>query len=171
VHEVAGYFDPNEDRELIRQRRIRGAEADQEMGITKKPQWWLKLREDNKSISVHDRITHNVGETKQATIRNLERSIEMGNMPVNNKTDTCKSMGETGDVRVEAGLLFPTRDRHVETQERFTDRPESRTEFSMNRNETVQELGAGEWSNINHNTGNGGILGVKLQVVRSMLDV
>lgn len=40
---VSGYLLPNEDRELIRQRRVRGAEIDAEMGYTKKPAWWRLL--------------------------------------------------------------------------------------------------------------------------------
>ncbi|PBP17790.1 conserved fungal protein [Diplocarpon rosae] len=50
VHEVAGYADPNDDRELLRQRRLRGAQMDAEMGITRKPHWWAR-RSDHASAT------------------------------------------------------------------------------------------------------------------------
>lgn len=43
---VSGYLLPNEDRELIRQRRVRGQEIDAEMGYTKKPNWWRLLHHE-----------------------------------------------------------------------------------------------------------------------------
>jgi len=81
VYEIAGYFDPNEDRELIRQRRVRGADIDREMGITKKPNWWNRLQGDS-YLNVHDRIAKNVSEIGggAATTKNLESAIEMRSM-------------------------------------------------------------------------------------------
>ncbi|KAH7029309.1 uncharacterized protein B0I36DRAFT_245408 [Microdochium trichocladiopsis] len=37
---IDGFMRPNEDRELIRQRRVRGAAVDQELGYVQKPAWW-----------------------------------------------------------------------------------------------------------------------------------
>ena len=79
VFEIAGFSDPNEDRELIRQRRTRGAEADIEIGITKKPHWWSRLHGDNQPRSVHDEIARNVNELGgvEATHNHMESNIEM----------------------------------------------------------------------------------------------
>lgn len=43
VQIIAGFLNPNEDRELIRQRRIRGAQADHELGVVRKPAWWRRV--------------------------------------------------------------------------------------------------------------------------------
>ncbi len=51
VQECEGYRLPNEDKELIRQRRVRGQEIDAEMGYVKKPHWWRLLHgEQNLSV-------------------------------------------------------------------------------------------------------------------------
>jgi hypothetical protein len=47
IFNVAGYFEPNEDKALIQQRISRGRAADAEIGITKKPSWWSKARGDH----------------------------------------------------------------------------------------------------------------------------
>ncbi len=125
VYEAAGYTDPNEDRDLIRQRRIRGAQIDAEIGITKKPHWWSKLHSNNTAMSVQDRIARNVSEIGggRPTMINVERNIEMGNMPISKKQDSHKSVGDIGAVRMAANLLFPAWQGTEETQERFTDLP------------------------------------------------
>jgi hypothetical protein len=100
VHQVAGYINPNEDRELIRQRRLRGIEIDREMGITKKPHWWSKRDGYNRSTSVHDQIRQNeiqIG-SGQATVRNLERSIKMGNMPVSKSYESTRPVEDMDAV-------------------------------------------------------------------------
>ncbi len=82
IYEVAGYIDPNEDKELIRQRRVRGAEIDAEMGFTKKPHWWSRLNGEH-NRSVQDAIAKNVREVNGVppTEEELERGIEMGTLP------------------------------------------------------------------------------------------
>ncbi|KXJ90701.1 hypothetical protein Micbo1qcDRAFT_164336 [Microdochium bolleyi] len=40
VQIIDGFMRPNEDRELIRQRRIRGDAVDRELGYVTKPAWW-----------------------------------------------------------------------------------------------------------------------------------
>ena len=113
VQEIAGHFDPNEDRELIRQRRIRGAEIDQEMGITKKPHWWSRLHGDNRELGVHERIARNLSEVGggQATTRRIESQIEMGNIPVSkaisDRLGESDGKAESDTVRLAASLLFP----------------------------------------------------------------
>lgn len=171
IYEVAGYVDPNEDRDLIRQRRIRGAEADQEMGITKKPHWWSRLHGVNGDMSVHERIKRNVGEIGggAATTRGVERSIEMGNMLVSKSKEETRPENIEA-VRIAAGLLFPARkEENVETQERFTDRPDRGRPATDGANETG--LGVGERSDSIHSDASAVALGAKPQVVRSMLDV
>lgn len=79
VFEIAGFCDPNEDRELIRQRRIRGAEADTDIGITMKPHWWSRLHGDDQPRNVRDAIARNVNELGgvEATHGHMESIIEM----------------------------------------------------------------------------------------------
>jgi hypothetical protein len=176
VYEIAGYIDPNEDRELIRQRRIRGAEIDQEMGITKKPHWWSRLHTDNTPMNVQDRIARNVGELGggRATAKNLERSIEMGNMPVSKRQDVNKPAGNVEAIRMAANLLFPAQGENIETQERFTDHPDTARGRSDSRakeaNETTRQA-MSDRSDSHHSAASGLTLGAKPQQVRSMLDV
>ncbi|KAF8860932.1 hypothetical protein BDZ45DRAFT_648130 [Acephala macrosclerotiorum] len=125
VLNIAGYNDPNEDKELIRQRRIRGAEIDHEIGIVKKPHWWSRLNRDNQSVSVRDEIARNINHMGGGppTTSNLERSIEMGSIPVSKAIDRNKPAASSGSLSTAATLLFPTRNDVQETQERFTDHP------------------------------------------------
>lgn len=164
VLNIAGYIDPNEDRELIRQRRIRGAEIDQEIGIVKKPHWWSRLNRDNQSMSVRDEITRNINHMGGGlpTARNLERSIEMGSMPVSKVIDRNKPAASSGSLGAAATLLFPTRNDVQETQERFTDHPEP----PRGRDPRPQD-GADR----SNSAASGVTLGAKPQQVRSMLDV
>ena len=177
IFEVFGYIDPNEDRELIRQRRTRGAEIDQELGITRKPRWWSRLHGDNNSISVHDHIARNVSEIGggRATTMNLERSIEMGNMPVSKRKDSAKAVEKLETLRTAANLLFPA-STIVETQERFIDHPEMGTGRGRDvagPNPETQPLRptTSERSESNHSTGSTVTIGARPQVIRSMLDV
>lgn len=177
VYEIAGYIDPNEDRELLHQRRVRGIEADQEIGITKKPHWWSRLHGDNRALNMQDRIAQNVGEIGggRATTKNLERSIEMGNMPVSKKQDQNKPVGDIDAIRVAANLLFPN-STNEETQERFTDAP-----VSGGRGRSLGETGRsnpsgrnetrGGLSDRSDSTNSGVTLGAQPQQIRSMLDV
>ncbi|CAN8104706.1 unnamed protein product [Discula destructiva] len=73
VQVIAGLVNPNEDKELIRQRRIRGAAADRELGIKHKPAWWR--RRENETM--RERIERNVREVGggRATATNIEGMI------------------------------------------------------------------------------------------------
>jgi len=176
VYEIAGYFDPNEDRELLRQRRVRGIEADQEIGITKKPHWWSRLHGENRALNIHDRIARNVSEIGggRATTKNLERGIEMGNMPASKKNDGHRPPENIESIRATANLLFPN-STNEETQERFTDAPltgrkhtpgSSARPISSTRNET--RTGFSDRSNSSNSSVT---LGAQPQQIRSMLDV
>ncbi|GAP92675.1 hypothetical protein SAMD00023353_9300050 [Rosellinia necatrix] len=60
---VSGFVRPNEDKELIRQRRERGNRIDQELGITKRPAWWQRLHGNVTSgDAIRDQLYRNVRE-------------------------------------------------------------------------------------------------------------
>ncbi|RYC66052.1 hypothetical protein CHU98_g163 [Xylaria longipes] len=60
---VSGFLRPNEDKELIRQRRERGAQVDHDLGITKRPAWWRRVRgEVGTGDVVRDQLYRNVRE-------------------------------------------------------------------------------------------------------------
>ncbi|TGJ82451.1 hypothetical protein E0Z10_g6328 [Xylaria hypoxylon] len=60
---ISGFLRPNEDKELIRQRRTRGAQLDQELGLSKKPAWWRRLRgEVSTGDNMRDQLFRNVRE-------------------------------------------------------------------------------------------------------------
>jgi hypothetical protein len=173
VQEVSGYIDPNEDRELIRQRRVRGAEADAEMGITKKPHWWSRLHGDNRALNVHDHIARNVSEVGggRPTTRGVERSIEMGNMPVSKKQDPNRPVkGELDAVRVAATLLFPA-STTSERSDPFRDNPERGRNLGDGRpRETSQDTRV-TISDRSISTESGASITGQPQKIRSMLDV
>lgn len=83
INEISGNLRPNEDRELIRQRIERGQAIDAEIGYkhVRKPWWWGGL--GDRFLSPEQRLkalTTEVGGGR-ATTRNIERNIELGNMP------------------------------------------------------------------------------------------
>lgn len=107
IMEVWGYLEPNEDRELIRQRRVRGAEIDQELGIVQKPHWWRRLRHDH-TLNIHSQIARNVGEIGggAATTKKMGRAFEMDDLP--NPNATKKKPSPDDLMKIGAGLIFPT---------------------------------------------------------------
>lgn len=76
---IAGFINPNEDRELIRQRQLRGAETDRELGIVRKPAWWSRLNGNMANESMRERIARNVREVGggRATAKNIDESVEV----------------------------------------------------------------------------------------------
>lgn len=68
-----GWILPNEDRELLRQRRERGELLDRELGIVHKPAWWSRVRGDH-LLSLRDKILRNVHEV--GTERGIGRREE-----------------------------------------------------------------------------------------------
>lgn len=110
AEEIWGYLQPNEDRELIRQRRVRGAEIDQELGIVNKPHWWRRLRRDH-TLNVHAQIARNVGEIGGgvATTRNLSRAFEMDDLPSPDSPDAPSKKPSRDDLmKIGASMIFPT---------------------------------------------------------------
>ncbi|KAK6206882.1 hypothetical protein QIS74_13370 [Colletotrichum tabaci] len=76
-----GFLSPNEDRELIRQRRERGTQIDREMGYVPKPAWWRRAKNDDHLVgrmSMRERIAMNVRELGggAATARGVQRNME-----------------------------------------------------------------------------------------------
>ncbi|KAJ4164055.1 hypothetical protein LMH87_005745 [Akanthomyces muscarius] len=62
VQIIYGYVSPNEDKDLIRQRRERGEVIDRELGLVKKPAWWRRVRGEHEELSFRERIFRNVKE-------------------------------------------------------------------------------------------------------------
>lgn len=56
-----GYASPNEDKELLRQRRERGDMINRELGFVQKPAWWRRVRGDHLG-TLRDKILRNVKE-------------------------------------------------------------------------------------------------------------
>ncbi|KAK2616592.1 hypothetical protein QQS21_000415 [Conoideocrella luteorostrata] len=77
VQIVYGFAAPNEDRELLRQRRERGDINDRELGIVRKPAWWRRVRGDHLR-SMRDKIHQNVNEVggKRGVGRRTEDDVE-----------------------------------------------------------------------------------------------
>jgi hypothetical protein len=181
VYEIAGYVDPNEDKELIRQRRIRGAEIDQEMGITRKPHWWSRLHGDNRETGVHAQIARNVGEVGggRATTRGIESNIEMGNMPVSKnmaeRIGERPGKGELDAVRMAANLLFPASNDSPasERREMFRDNPDRGRSSGDVRPRTPNQMArnASDRSDSTGTQASSATLGAQPQQIRSMLDV
>lgn len=73
-----GFTNPNEDKELIRQRRERGEGIDRELGIVKKPAWWRRVRGDHLEVPFHERVMRNVKEVggKRGIGRRAEADME-----------------------------------------------------------------------------------------------
>lgn len=77
IQAAYGFSTPNEDKELIRQRRVRGETIDRELGIVRKPAWWRRVRGDH-LMTLRDKISRNVQEIGggRATGRRVEEAAE-----------------------------------------------------------------------------------------------
>ncbi len=64
VQIIIGFFNPNEDLELKRQRRVRSQSIDQEIGIVHKPSWWRRNNGENMdpNENMRDQLLRNVRE-------------------------------------------------------------------------------------------------------------
>ncbi|PNY29624.1 Uncharacterized protein TCAP_00461 [Tolypocladium capitatum] len=72
-----GYASPNEDKELLRQRRERGGMINRELGFIKKPAWWRRVRGDHLG-TLRDKIGSNVNEVggERGVGRRVEDEME-----------------------------------------------------------------------------------------------
>jgi hypothetical protein len=74
IQNAAGFMRPNEDKALIQQRRARGAAADAELGLVRKPAWWKRVNGDHGNGGMREAILRNVREVGggRATGQNIE---------------------------------------------------------------------------------------------------
>lgn len=95
IQAVYGFFSPNEDKELIRQRRERGEALDRELGIVHRPAWWRRIRGDHIQVSMRDRIKNNVTEVGgvRGTGRRAETEFEL-----QLRRDAATSANPTGEL-------------------------------------------------------------------------
>lgn len=173
VQEISGYLLPNEDRELIRQRRERGAAIDREIGIIKKPHWWSRLHEDQ-NLNVRDVIARNLKEVGggQATMHNLDKAIEMGNMP-SSRTYAGQEGSLSRDqtpaaVKIGASLLFPIPTAASEMSDPLND---GMIVSEIEGRDSRYERSPGSASDRSLSTQSANPFSVAPQRVRSMLDV
>lgn len=80
---VFGCLNPNEDKELQRQRQERSRQLNQEMGVSQKPSWWRRMNGEivNPNESMRDRLVRNVRElqgNKPRATTNLEEGVVPG---------------------------------------------------------------------------------------------
>ncbi|CAK7264464.1 hypothetical protein SEPCBS57363_001095 [Sporothrix epigloea] len=113
-----GYIAPNEDLELMRQRRVRGLEQDRDLGIVHKPAWWRRVHGDYipDGESMRDRIARNVREVGggRATARGVQQAmanrdaetenVEMG--PIS-RTTTAASSNHDSSRAMPGGSSSP----------------------------------------------------------------
>jgi hypothetical protein len=83
-----GYFEQNEDKQIIQQRIVRGERADAELGLTKKPNWWSKVRGDH-HLDGLQRLRGLVGEENIHSTR--DEDVEMEN--ITTKKEEPKASG------------------------------------------------------------------------------
>jgi hypothetical protein len=82
VQIIYGAVAPNEDKELMRQRRARGAAVDQELGIVRRPAWWRRVKGEH-LLGFRDKLVRNVKEvggeraTGRRTMGDMERDIRV----------------------------------------------------------------------------------------------
>ena len=106
VLEIWGYVDENEDKVLLRQRRDYGRAVDAELGLGRKPGWWSQRRGDIQ-LTDEERLKALASEVGggPATRKNIEQTLELGNMPVrprgedpfSDNATTTIAPSETGD--------------------------------------------------------------------------
>lgn len=99
---IAGFVNPNEDKELIRQRRLRGAATDRELGIVRKPHWWKRVNgQVREGETMRERIARNVREVGggRATAANIDQSID---------TRVREAEAANNDTNVEMGPVHKT---------------------------------------------------------------
>jgi hypothetical protein len=78
IQAIYGFASPNEDKDLIRQRRERGIATDRELGIIRKPEWWRRVKGEHIVGTFRDRLLKNVHEVGQGqgTGRRAEGEME-----------------------------------------------------------------------------------------------
>ena len=127
VFEIWGSLDPNEDRALLKIRAERGRSIDAELGVKKKPRWWSRMTgEHDDYLTTEQRLKNIMSEIggRRATTRNLERAIEMGNMPAARPSvDENPFPDEAAPAYSNDGPVLPTIDSDA-TMAQSDRRPE-----------------------------------------------
>jgi hypothetical protein len=154
INEISGYLRPNEDSHLLKKRIERGHAVDAEIGYkhVRKPWWWAGV--GNRFLTPEQRLkamTTEVGGGRSTT-RNIERNIELGNMPVRRNDDLD---GRVGD-------LEPFKDQGAS----LSVRPEFRGRNSMISGSSDESGGAGSERTMSTSAST-----MRVQQVKSMLDV
>lgn len=90
-----GFARPNEDRELMRQRRERGDQLNRDLGITKKPAWWRRVNGRVGGASMADQVLRNVQEVGggRPTARQIERLAEQRAAQIDADAEATKETG------------------------------------------------------------------------------
>lgn len=95
IQAAYGFASPNEDKELIRQRRERGDAIDRELGIVHRPAWWRRIRGEHLEVSLRDKIKNNVNEV--GGVRGTGRRAE-GEFEMQLRQDAATSANPTGEL-------------------------------------------------------------------------
>lgn len=117
IYEIWGYLNPNEDRALLKQRAERGRAVDAELRLAKKPSWWSKMSGD-RHLTNEQRLkalTSEVGGGR-ATARNIERAIELGEMPPLTSPEQGNGGGEDPFRDDGEAQLLGERRRHARAE-------------------------------------------------------
>lgn len=117
IYEIWGYLDPNEDRALLKQRAERGRAVDAELRLAKKPSWWSKMSGD-RHLTDEQRLkalTTEVGGGR-ATARNIERAIELGEIPPPSNPEDWNGDGEDPFRDDGEAQLLGDRRRHTRAE-------------------------------------------------------
>ncbi|OBT63380.1 hypothetical protein VE03_07254 [Pseudogymnoascus sp. 23342-1-I1] len=201
IHEVAGYAHPNEDRELIRQRRRRGQDLDREMGYTRKPPWWRRLN-GHHNLTVQQALARNAQEVSGApkaadgqgmddvemspmpppSRRNAEREIRVDNTPAGRALARREGRREAEldeRVREAARALFPGPQQTGEGRKKEDVREYLMGDDLDGSGRGRPGMGTGTGGEESGRSGSTGsvasttttMVGVRPQVVRSMLDI
>lgn len=175
IFNIWGYIDPNEDLDLIEQRRARGRAVDTELGIVKKPAWWNRARGD-RYLTDEQRLRNMTTEIGGGapTARHLAQSVELGNMNISNPANlTGLTAGGDSDITSASGLRDRSRSRPREDP--FRD---SSPEDERGRRGSLMPALGREQSAVtmaSNDSGRSGMTGTTLnappQKVRSMLDI
>lgn len=132
IQALFGFFNPNEDRELQRQRRVRTQALNREMGLVFKPSWWQRINGEymDPNEGMRERLMRNVreihgtkatGQTSGTTrTEGADEPVEMTPVspppiasprvtspPVEPYTGRSDRRRQERTAELAAGLLFP----------------------------------------------------------------
>ena len=125
---VAGRLNENEDLQLLAQRRARGAAADRDLGLTKKPAWWNKMSA-GMHLTPEERLRALTTEVRGNAPRphsDVElRAMDHSNNPdahYRRDTDLAASvLRRDSEISAAAGLRDRSRSRPGERNDPFRD--------------------------------------------------